>query len=108
MSKRMRRSLPYLQIMAECKPKLRKAILEHAPSDVLLAICECSLNLLKGVIPLTPRQKRMLSRYKKHLRGLANKKVSRTQKKRYLSQKGGGLLTTVLPPVLNVLGKLLV
>jgi hypothetical protein len=89
MSKRIRRSLPYLQIMAVCKPKLRKMLIAHAPTDVLLAVCECSPNLLKGVISLTPRQKRMLPRYKTHLRALANKKVSKKRKKRYLTQKGG-------------------
>ena len=57
MSKRMKRSLPYLQVMAMCKPKLRKMLVAHAPSDVVMAICECALNLLKGVIPLTLRQK---------------------------------------------------
>jgi hypothetical protein len=79
-------------------------LIAHATSEVLFAVCECSLNLLKGVIPLTPRQKRMLSRYKTHLRALTNKKVSKKRKKRYLTQKGGCLLTTVLPPVINVLG----
>jgi hypothetical protein len=108
MSKRMKRSLPYLQVMAMCKPKLRKMLVAHAPSDVVMAICECALNLLKGVIPLTLRQKRVLSRYKTHLRALANKKVSQKRKRKYLSQKGGGILTSVLPPVLNVLGNLLV
>ena len=39
---------------------------------------------------------------------LANKKVSQKRKRRYLNHKGGGLLTTVLPPVLSVLGNLLV
>ena len=41
-------------------------------------------------------------------KALADKKVPHKRKKRYLSQKGGGLLTSVLPPVLNVLGNLLV
>ena len=108
MSKRMKRSLPYLQVMMACGPKLRKMLVGHAPEHVLMAICECALNVLKGVIPLTQRQKRQLTRYKTHLRGLANKKVSKKQKKRYLTQKGGGLLTTVLPPVINALGSLLV
>ena len=104
----MRRSLPYLQVMTTCKPKLRKMIVGHAPNHVLLAICKCALNVLKGVIPLTQRQKRQLTRYKTHLRGLANNKLSEKQKKRYLTQKGAGLLTTVLPPVINALGSLLV
>ena len=74
--------------------------------SLITSICECGLNLLKGVIPLTPRQKRCLAWYKTHLCGLANKKVSR-KKKHFLNQKGGNLLTALLPPVLTVLGSLL-
>ncbi len=76
----MKRNLPYLQVMAMCKPKLRKMLIAHTPSDVVMAICECALNLLKAVIPLTLRQKRVLSRYKTYLRALANKKVSQKRK----------------------------
>ena len=108
MSKRMIGSLPYLQVIMKSKPKLRKLLIEHSPANVIISICECSLNLLKGVIPLTPRQKRRLTRYKTHLRALASKKVSRKRKKQYLNQKGGNLLTALLPPALNVLGSLLV
>ena len=107
MSKRMRTNLPYLQILAKCKPKLRKFIIESGPSSIVLCLSECCLNLLKGVIPLTPRQKKRLSRYKTHLRALANKKVSIKRKKQFLNQKGGNLLTTFLPPVLSVLASLL-
>ena len=106
MSKRMKGSLPYLQVLAKSKPKLRKLIIDHAPPDVITAICECSLNTLKGVIPLTPRQKRRLAPYKIHLGELANKKVSRKRKKTYLTQKGGSLLGALFPPALGVLGSL--
>jgi ribose 1,5-bisphosphokinase PhnN len=68
---------------------------------------KCSLNLPKGVVPLTPRQKRHLVRYKAHLRDLANKKVSRKRKRQRLNQKGRNLLSELLPPVLGVLGSLL-
>ena len=64
MSKRMKRSLPYLQVMTARGPKLRKMIVGHAPDHVLLAICECALDVLKGVIPLTQPQKRQLTRYR--------------------------------------------
>ena len=100
MSGRMKRSLPYLQVLAEAKPKLRGMIINHAPSEVINAICESCLNLLKGVIPLTPRQKRRLARYRTHLRALANKKVSQKKKRRYLSQKGGAF-RFFLPPTLR-------
>ena len=103
----MRGSLPYLEVLAKSKPKLRKVLIDNVPASVITAICECSLNLLKGVIPLTPREKRRLARYKAHLRALANKRVSRKKKKHYLNQKGGGLLRALLPPVLGVLTSLL-
>jgi hypothetical protein len=84
----MKDNLPYLQVLAKCKPKVRKVIIEHGPANVLISICECCFNLLKGAIPLKPGQKRRLSRYKKHLRTLADKKVSHVNKKRLLNQKG--------------------
>ena len=72
----MKDNLPYLQVLVKSKPKLRKLLIEHGPVSLITSICECALNLLKGVIPLTLRQKRRLARYKTYLRGLANKKVS--------------------------------
>ena len=82
-------------------------LVNNAPSHVLTAICECSLNLLKGVVPLNPVQKRRLLRDKTHHRALAYKKVSAKRKKFYLNQKGGNILAALLPPVLTVLGSLL-
>ena len=104
----MKENLCYLQVLAKCKPKIRKIIIEQGPADVATCVCECCYNLLKGTVPLTPNQKRRLSRYKKHLRTLANKKVSRVKKRRILNQKGGNLLAALLPPVLSVLGSLLI
>ena len=106
MSKRMKGNLPYLQILAKVKPKLRKILIENIPESVITAICECCLNTLKGVIPLTPRQKRRLAPYKTQLRALANRKVSRKRKKTYLTQIGGALLPFVLPAALGALGSL--
>ena len=103
---RMKGSLPYLQILAKSKPKLRKILIENVPESVITAIYECCLNTLKGVIPLTQRQKRRLAPYKTHLRTLANRKVSRKRKKTYLTQRGGSILTALLPPALGVLGSL--
>ena len=47
MSKRMKGSLPYLQVIVKSKPKLRKLLINNIPEEVITAICECSLNLLK-------------------------------------------------------------
>ena len=106
MSKGMKGSQPYLQILAKAKPKLRKILIENVPESVITAIYESCLNTLKGVIPLTPRQKRRLAPYNTQLRALANRKVSRKRKKTYLTQRGGALLPFVLPAALGALGSL--
>ena len=80
----MKGSLPYLQILAKSKLKLRKILIENIPESVITAIYKGCLNTLKGVIPLTSHQKRRLAPYKTHLRALANRKVSRKHKKTYL------------------------
>ena len=88
MSKRMRD----IQILAKCKPKVRKVLIEHGPNNLVLSICECCHNVLKETVSFTKRQKQHLSRYKKHLRDFADKKVSRVRKRRLLTQQlyGGG------------------
>ena len=52
----MKGSLPYLQILAKSKPKVRKILIQNVPDSVITAIYECCLNTFKGVIPLTQRQ----------------------------------------------------
>ena len=106
MSERMKRSLPYLQILAEAKPKLRKILIKNLPESVIIAICECCLNMLKGVIPLTARQKRRLAPYKTQLCALAKMKVSQKRKKTYLTQRGGAFLLSVLRAALGALRSL--
>ena len=79
-----------------------KTIIQQTPKDFVDCISECCLNLLKGVVPLTPHQKGVLKRKKQHLRDLANRQVSVTQKKKIL-QTGKGLpfLPMILGPILG-------
>ena len=76
MSAVVRRALPLLKVLTDARPKLKKAIIKHAPTELVTAISEIVLNLIKGVIKLTASQKKRLSRYKKELLALAKKKVS--------------------------------
>ena len=89
MSAVVKRALPLLKVLADAKPKLKKAIIQHAPTELVTAISEIVLNLIKGVIKLTASQKKRLSRYKKDLLALAKKKLSIGKKKKILVQKGG-------------------
>ena len=81
MSAVVKRALPLLKVLADAKPKLKKAIIQHAPTELVTAISEIVLNLIKGVIKLTASQKKRLSRYKKDLLALAKKKLSIGKKK---------------------------
>ena len=50
MSKYVKRTLPLLQVLAKSKPQIRNAIVQHGPADLIKAISEIVLNVLKGVI----------------------------------------------------------
>ena len=69
-------------------------------------LCECGKNILKGNVPLTPRQLRALRPYKNHLRDLVCKKVS-IKKKKIILQKVGfvGALLRLLTKLLLSLTK---
>ena len=81
MSAVVRRALPLLKVLVDAPPKLKKAIIQHAPTELVTAISEIVLNLIKGVIKLTASQKKRLSRYKKELLALAKKKIPLGKKK---------------------------
>ena len=89
--------LPLLQ--RQKNRRLRKAILEHSDSDLICSLCECAWNILKGNVPLTPKQKTKLRKCKTHLRKLASKKVSTTRKRKVLQT--GGFLSALLAPLVG-------
>ena len=99
MSSLVKRALPHLKLLAEAKPELKKAIIKHASADVVKAISEIALNMLKGVIKLTPKQKQRLSRYKKEFRSLGKKGISVNRKRKLLVQRGGAAGLVILLPI---------
>ena len=99
MSSVVERALPLLQTLMSSKPILRKAIIEHATPDLIHAVTEIVYNMLKGVIELTPDQKRRLSRHKEEFRALVNKKLSVKKRRKILNQKGTGAALAALIPI---------
>ena len=94
-----------LKLLCGAKPAVVKAVLKGASPDLLNALSECSLNILKGHVRLTPTQKRQLSRHRQSLRALAKKKTSGKKRKQILQK--GGLLGALLKPALGLVGGLL-
>ena len=105
MSQRVKQQAHMLKYLCKAKPKAIKGVINHCDPDLLDALCECSLNILKGVVPLSPSQHKRLTRFKTNLRGLAKKNTSR-QRQRSLLLKGG-FLQALLTPLLSVLGSFL-
>ena len=94
-----------LQLLCGAKPGVIKAVLKGASPDLIKALSECSLNILKGNVHLTPAQKKQLSRYKQSLRALARRGTSVKRRKQILQK--GGFIPLVLKPILNLAGGIL-
>ena len=103
-SKCFRKQGEMLKRLKRMRPKAMKATIKSANRQLVNALCEGSVNVLKGNVPMTPYQKRRLRRYKKDLRALVNRKVSVKRKKTVLQK--GGFLSALLPPLIGVLGSL--
>jgi len=92
-----------LRMLRDAKPKLRKTIL--GDKGLISCLCECSKNILKGNVSLSPAQKRNLRRHKKSLRELTLKKISKKKKIKILQK--GGFLGALITPILSLLGGML-
>lgn len=91
-----------LELIRTSPKTLRKHLLKKLPSRSVKAICECSHNVLKGNIPLSPYQKKSLKKYKTTLRKIATKKGALFKKKKLIVQHGG-FLNILIPAALSVL-----
>ena len=106
MSARVKRNFDLLKWLCRCKSSAQKSVLHHADRDVVDTICEVCLNVLKGNVPMSPEQKRRLSKHKHTLRRLASSSRSSDKAKRVLVQKGV-FLSALLPALISGLGSLL-
>ena len=79
----------------------RKAILQTADNQLLKALCECILNVLKETVPISNSEKQQLSRHKKTLIALADKKVPFHRKKKTIVQHGGSFFGSTLTSSVN-------
>jgi hypothetical protein len=56
------------EILAKCKPELRKAILKAAEYDLSVAIRQCLLNVWFDTIKLKPITAKKLEQHSKHIK----------------------------------------
>jgi len=105
MSQLTKRYLPTLKRIRKMGDRAKREYVRKCDKEFLDCISECAKNVIKGNVPLTSRQMTELRRKRHDLRALSAKKTS-LRTKRMILQKGG-FLTAPLPPILSVLGSLL-
>jgi len=87
----------YIELLEVCNnPSVTKAIVKSAPDNVIKTICNAALNCYRGDIPLSPKQKKVLKRFKKQIELLCSKSVGLKTKRKILLQKGGGIWIPLL------------
>lgn len=105
-SKALKRNADILSLLSKCKPAAQRAILQGSPAHLINCLCEICLNILRGNVPLTSKQKSKLATYKSSLRALA-KKSTNPKKRRQVLQKGGFLGALIRPLLKSIIGPLL-
>ena len=64
-------------ILKEGRANKREDLIRHANKDLINAVSELTLNLLKSKLPLQPQHVIRLKPYRKQMRTLANKSLSK-------------------------------
>lgn len=98
---RVAKNLDYLKVLSKCKCKMRKSILQNADQDLVSSICECIVNCLNGNISINSDIKEKIGKQKNFLRKVLKKNNSLKLKKQLLAQKGGSILSLILPTVIS-------
>ena len=87
-------------LLAECKyPRVRSAILNGAPDKLFKTICNAVLNVERGDIALTKKEKQAFRKHRKAISKLTSRSYSLGQKRKFLKQKGVAFL--IIPILLS-------
>ncbi|KAJ8048844.1 hypothetical protein HOLleu_01318 [Holothuria leucospilota] len=81
MSRRVTEQAPFLHVLTRGTTQQRSALLRRLHNDLVICLCECALNILKGHVKLTPSEKLNLQRHRAKLRKLVDRKVPLSQKR---------------------------
>jgi len=81
MSRSVNINFGLLEALVKLKQQPRTQLLKIADKSLVIAICECALNILNGNISLTPEERDRLYKERKYIRSLAKSKVSWTNKR---------------------------
>jgi hypothetical protein len=103
MSCRLKNYLPELKRLKRASKKERVAILKKADDGLISCLSDCAYNTLNSNLPLSGRQYKNLSRHKRILRVLANKRICLKRKRKAVVRQCGGFILPLLAPILGAI-----
>lgn len=107
MSKHVRSSLPYLQLISKTRSKqLRRLLIREGGRPLLNAVSECALNCLRKNLILRPNVRQQLRKRRSDLIKLAQRSTP-IKCKQNVVQRGGHWLPLLISAALPILEKLL-
>lgn len=106
MSRRLKKHLELLKLVQKAKPEHRKILIKTAEKSLILCLCECIDNILRGNVKLGPKKTKELASYAKVLRKIVDRKTNNNTKRKLLIQKGG-FLPALLAPIIGLAGSLI-
>lgn len=113
-----KKCISILTALCHATDSQRISILKSSDHNIIRCICECTLNILRGTIPLENRQISKLKKYKNIIRNLVTeknnedidknkkkkKKINWFKKKKTIVQHGSGaFLPLILTPFIEIL-----
>lgn len=79
---------------------IQKRLIKTCPDSVIKSICNAAVNILRGEVVLTPKQKKLFAKHRKVIEKICARKVPLNSKRSAIVQKGKGLLA-ILPLLLS-------
>lgn len=98
------RHFDILRTLYRSSPVKLEHILQHIDSNLMNTLSELSLNILKGIIKLSPQRFKKLRKYRTYIKALASRTAS-LRKKRKIFQEHPDLVTHLLGPLFQALRK---
>lgn len=86
--------------------KALKNLLKSAKQKEIKSLCECTLNVVNGNIPITQHRLKTLKRFKKPLLGFVKNKTLKS-KRNYIVQNGKGFLPIIASIATSLISQLL-
>jgi hypothetical protein len=96
-------NIKFLKELAKARGRKRIKLIENAGNSHLNAISEVALNLKNGNLPVHPKLRRKLGRYRDTIYKLGSKRVRHAGKRKLLLQKDGAI-PLIVAPFLSAIG----